>query len=60
MNLFETVLMELQKQSFVQVSAKGYTFSQIEKTRWALMEKGFRAEIVEDLKEIFIIAQVLN
>lgn len=54
-NLIMQAKMGVYNEKSVQISGKGYTFEELEKTRYELMDAGYKCEIVEDLGELFLV-----
>lgn len=54
-NLIIKAKMGVYNEGSVQISGDGYTFQELEKVRYQLMEDGYKCEIVEDLKELFLV-----
>ncbi len=56
-NLIMQARIGVHNEGWVQISGKGYTFSELEKTRYDLMELVYDCQIVEDLKELYLVVK---
>ena len=54
-NLIMMARIGVHNEGSIQISGEGYTFLELEKTKYQLMDLGYDCQIVEDLKELYLV-----